>query len=514
MNLAARISQQAAVDPGRAALRFEHRTWSYQEVDTSIDEIASGLQAAGIAAGGRVAVMLPNWPEFHFCSNAAWRVGAIYIPVNVMLRPAEVGHILGDSGATVVFASPETAAAVSEASAAVPQDVTVVVVGGEGPAGSIPFQAFVARGEDWHGSLSGPSDEDELAAIAYTSGTTGLPKGAMLSHRNIGSSIKVLQDYLGLTADDDVLQVLPCFHSNASIIGVLFAWYMGSAAILVERFELAAFVGAVERWRPAFFAGVPTLLYDLATLPEDSAPDFSSVRYVTFGAASTPPHVRKAVEGRFGLRMRQAYGMTEAPNVLTVDPLEKDIDYDGVGKPLPHISLRIIGSDGQEVEPGGVGEVCAGPNPAVPPDRRYEPMKGYWGDPQATREALDGGWFHTGDLGRLGADGTLYLVDRMKDMIIRGGNNIFPAELERVLLSDPRVEEAYVVGIPHERLGEVPKAFVVLKQGATASAEELRELIREQLAVFKRLEAIEFIARDDLPRSPLGKVLKRKLRSA
>ncbi|MCZ7527173.1 MAG: AMP-binding protein [Acidimicrobiia bacterium] len=233
---------------------------------------------------------------------------------------------------------------------------------------------------------------------------------------------------------------------------------------------------------------------------------------MTYGAAPCPHHVRTAVEGRFGLRLLQAYGMTEAPNAVTMDPLDRPVRETAVGLPLPHIRLQVVDDDGTPQPAGTPGEVRIGPDPGSVGELTYRPMRGYWRNAEATAAALRDGFFHTGDVGVVDDDGYLHIVDRKKDMIIRGGNNVFPAEIERVLLSHPAVDEAYVVGIPDERLGEVPKAFVVLVPGQQVPAGELLELVGERLAAYKRLEQVELVESDQLPRTALGKVLKRELR--
>ncbi len=313
MNVVKHLERHAAERPDHPALVFEDRVWTYREVEERISRLATGFRSLGLAAGDRLAVMLPNWPEFHLASHAAWKLGAVEVPVNVMYREEEVEFILQDSGARVAIAHPEGVARILAVRDRLPDLRAVVAVGGAGapPEGAIDVAELEARGEPRCPApdLTG----DDLAVIAYTSGTTGFPKGSMLGQYHVELSMERLRDKLGLTRDDNVLQVLPCFHSNASLIGIVFGWYLGSTAILVERFDAAEFAGIVARTRPTFFAGVPTLLYDIMYLDDDVPVDFSSVRYVTYGAASAPPHVRRKVEDRFGLRLRQAWGMTEAP---------------------------------------------------------------------------------------------------------------------------------------------------------------------------------------------------------
>ncbi|TAK33939.1 MAG: hypothetical protein EPO21_11165 [Chloroflexota bacterium] len=510
MNLVKYLEQHAARHPDRIGLYFEDRTWTYAQVDATMSRIASGLRGLGLQKGDRVAVMLPNWPEFHFCTHAAWKLGAVEVPINTMYREEETSFILGNAEASVVFAFPEAARMIQGVRTELPSLKAVVAVGGDAPAGTMPFDELLAQGDPV--CLAPEMDPDDLAAIAYTSGTTGFPKGAMLSHYNLIISIQRMRDYLGLSERDNVMQALPCFHSNASLIGMILAWFLGSSAILVERIESRKFLETVSRTRPAMFASVPTILYDILHLPgEDVESAFSSVRYVVFGAAPTGPELRRRIEERFGLKVLQSYGMTEAPNSVTFDPLVGRPNLDSVGLPMEHLTIKIVDEDDNALPIGEVGEICIGPRTDGPHAGLFKPMQGYWKSLEASISALKGGFYHTGDMGKLDEDGFLYVVDRKKDMIIRGGNNIFSAELERVLRTDERVEEVYVVGVPHERLGQVPKAYVVLKPGADAREEELKELIAARLARYKRLEHVEFVTRESLPRNALGKVLKREL---
>ena len=511
MSIVHALERHAASTPDRIALHFGDRAWTYGEVDEVTTRLASAFAGFGVGRGDRVAVMLPNWPEFHLASHATWKAGGVEVPINIMFKEEEAAYVLRDSGARVVLASPETAQVVDEVRSELPELRAVVVAGVSTFPDTVGFDDAVAGGP---ADLSRPSvAADDLAIVAYTSGTTGFPKGAMLRHDDVVVSMEALRRFLDLSARDNVLQVLPCFHSNASLIGVVFAWYLGSSAVLIERFEPKLFVDAVRATRPTYFAFVPTLLHDLVRLGDETNVDFSSVRYINYGAAPCPAHIRDAVEGRFDLRLLQAYGMTEAPNLVTSDPLDARVKTNAVGRPLPHIELQIVDDDGRVLPPGEPGEVRIGPRHDAGGDLVYRPMLGYWRNPAATATALRDGFFHTGDIGFVDDEGYLFIVDRKKDVIIRGGNNIFPAELERVLMSHPDVDEAYVVGLPDARLGELPRAYVVLRDAAATTAEDLRALVRARLAAYKRVDQIEFVDSAGLPRTALGKVLKRELRA-
>ncbi|MCZ7527174.1 MAG: AMP-binding protein [Acidimicrobiia bacterium] len=263
MNIA-RWLQGHAKEPDRLALTFEDREWSYGDVDAVTSRVASGLARLGVEPGDRVGCMLPNWPEFHFTTHGTWKAGAVEVPINTMFRAEEVEFVLGDSRATAVVASPETAAVISGVRDRLPDLRAVVVAGTCDVPGTVSFEELLELGDP--GARAAEVAADDLAVIAYTSGTTGFPKGAMLDHANVVVSMEALARYLDLGRDDNVLQVLPCFHSNASLIGIVFAWYLGSTAVLLERFEPERFVETVRARRPAFFAFVPTLLHDLSRM--------------------------------------------------------------------------------------------------------------------------------------------------------------------------------------------------------------------------------------------------------
>lgn len=502
------LERNAAATPEGVAIRFEGRTVTYAEFLDEVVRCANGLARCGIGRGDRVAVMMHNAPECFIALHAIWRLGAVQVPVNALLREEEAAHILCDSGARAAIADGGCAQVVAAARAQAPDLQTVAVVDGEG--GDLLYAELLQLGAD---APAPPLPEPgELAVIAYTSGTTGVPKGAMLPHRHFADYAHMSRSYFGLSADDDVLQGLPAFHTNASMNGLLLAWFLGSSGTLLRRLDVAGLIEAVPRSRPSIFTVVPTVMVDLAGLADSEAPDLSSVRYVVFGAAPAQPAVRRRIEERFGLRMVQAYGMTEVP-YIALDPVDGPIVDGAAGRPVTYVDVRIRDDD-TELPPGATGEICVRAHPK--PDEHgltFHPILGYWNDPDKTEEAMRGGVFHTGDVGFLDEQGFLHVVDRKKDMIIRGGTNVYPAELERVLQSEPGVQEAYVVGLPDERLGEVPKAYVVPAPGAQLNPEALREAANARVARFKRIEQLELVAADALPRTPMGKVLKRELRT-
>jgi acyl-CoA synthetase (AMP-forming)/AMP-acid ligase II len=504
----------AASDPDKVALvHFDggsEASITYAELDKRANQLASLLIDIGVERDDRVALMAPNGIDPAVARIAIWRSGAAEVPVNTMYRRGELEHILTDSAAGDVIFDPSCSPAIGDLDLMQQADrPRLVSLGGLDPLADV---AASEAGRFGGQGTSRPVDPDTLAFVAYTSGTTGVPKGAMVPHRNCSLSMEIVRDTLELGPDDVQLHSMPMFHSNASLFGYLMGWYIRGTSVSVGRFEAPAFAELVARHRITCGVLVPTMLYELNRLGEEQDVDLSSFRYMIFGASPTPPRVREKFEQTYGITLLHCYGMTEAPNAVTMDPLDTPPRPGTVGLPLPHVKVRIVDDDNHEVPVGQPGEVVLSTQEEGPYAGEYQPIPGYFKKPEANLEALARGWFHTGDIGVLDDDGYLSIVDRKKDMIIASGYNIFPAELERVLVSHPAISEAYVVGIPHERRVEAPMAFIVLEEDAELSESETKGFIREQLAPYKALAAVEFVATNDLPRNALGKVLKREIR--
>jgi long-chain acyl-CoA synthetase len=488
----ARGSQVAISVPGRA---LDGATCARE-----IRRFAGALVKAGVHPGDRVAVMLPNIPEFPIANVGVWLAGGVYLPLNIMLGPADLAILLDDAQPSVCIVADELDAAVKEEIAArVPR---VVAVGADGPDG---WDAFLSEGE----GVVAPAPAVEVATLAYTSGTTGVPKGALIAPDQIDLSEEVIRDRYGLGPDDVVMQVLPFFHSNASLSGVVLAWWLGARAAMLPRFSVEGLAELVERERVTFGACVPTVMYDVGASGAQQE-KWRSMRYLLFGAMRLPAGVRERFEEATGVTTINSYGMTEAPNAVVCDT-KTERAPGAVGHALPHVQIVALDDEGEPVATGTVGELAIEPRHDGPYARRYRPLTGYRGRPDATREAVHRGRFRTGDLGIVAEDGTVHLVDRKKDMISCAGYKIYPAELEATLTQDSRIAEAYVVGTPEPRRGEVAVAFVVAADGVPLSAAEVMELSREQLAAYKRLAGVQICRSEELPRSSLGKVLKREL---
>lgn len=470
---------RAARNPEGPCIEDDHGQLDNQDFLVRVRNAAAALRAHGIGAGNVVAVILPNRLELVVIMFAAWRLGAAVTPVNPGLTDAEARHQIEDSGATVVIAEGAHAlgtldlAALAEPSGA----------GRDTPAASAPAP-------------------DSLALIIYTSGTTGRPKGVMLDHANVAAMCRMIIDGLGLDESDHSLLVLPLFHVNGIVVSVLSPLLAGGRATVAGRFSASTFFASVERVRPTYFSAVPAIYAMLVALPAEVRPDTSSLRRVICGAAPMPAELIARFEDRFGVPVVEGYGLSEGTCASTLNPPGGPRKPGTVGLPLPGQTVAVMDGEGNLLDDGSAGEVVVrGPNV----------MRGYLGLPDETARTVVDGWLHTGDVGRFDADGYLVLVDRIKDLIIRGGENIYPKEIENVLHSHPAVLEAAVVGAADPVLGEVPVAHVVPLPGAEVTADELIEHCRGSLACVKVPVTVSLT--DALPRNPVGKIDKRRLRA-
>ncbi|MFD1658695.1 class I adenylate-forming enzyme family protein [Streptomyces caeni] len=470
-----------STDPAHAhrpCVRDERHQLTYAEFAAWVEAAAGQFAEHGIGRGSVVAVMLPNRVELLVAMAAAWRLGATATPVNPAFTAEEADHQIADAGsALVVNLGPGTPDGGRPSLAA--DELRRVPVGPALPA---------AR-----------TSPDELALLVYTSGSTGRPKGVMLDHANLEAMTSMMADLMRLTADDHCLLFLPLFHVNAICVSFLSPMRTGSQLTLMSRFTVAGFLDAVERQRPTYFSGVPTIYTMLLAQPRDA--DFSSVRFAVCGAAPASKELLDAVEERFGFVLAEGYGLTECTCAATSNRWWGERRAGTVGPAFPGVRVEIMGSDGTVLPRGRRGEVVVqGPNV----------MRGYLNRPEATAETLRGGWLHTGDVGVLDEDGCLRIVDRIKDMIIRGGENIYPKEIETVLLSREGVCEAAVIGQADERFGEVPFAYVALHPGAAVTAEDLVEACTANMARYKVPVGVRIL--DALPKNPIGKIDKPALR--
>jgi fatty-acyl-CoA synthase len=478
------FATRAARSPNRRALTFEGATWTYADMQLRIDRMAADLQAGGVCHGDRVAFLGLNQPAFFEALFAAARLGAIFVPLNFRLTTPELAFIIEDAGVhTLIVDSPHRALV---------ESVPVRRL----------MEAEADRATVTPLAAPDPVAPDEVAVIMYTSGTTGRPKGAMLTHANLWWNNTNGMHALDTLEDDVTLVVAPLFHIGGMNVTTLIAWQKGAEVVLHRSFDPGACLEAIPRYGITTMFGVPAMFLFMSQHPGFEQADLTSVRLFICGGAPVPEPLIKLYNGR-GIPIHQGYGLTETAPMVTFLPPEWSLAKLGsAGLPTLLGEVRVVDPDNAPVGPMQKGEICArGPNV----------MKGYWRRPEATAAAVDSeGWFHTGDAGYLDEQGFLFVSDRIKDMVISGGENVYPAEVESVLLEHPAIAEVAVIGLPDERWGEAVVAVAALRADATLTLEELRDFAAARLARYKLPSRLETV--DVLPRNPAGKVLKFELR--
>jgi len=480
---AARIPDDRALrDPSGACIADERQALDNAGFAERVTALAALFDTAGLRTGGVLAIMLPNRVELITSTFAAWRLGAAVTPVNPALTAQEARYQIDDAGATLVVAD--------DAAAAILRDGPYRIMGVEevtAPARPTVPPALV-------------TDPSALALLIYTSGTTGRPKGVMLDHANISAMAELIIGWFEMAAETRSLLVLPLFHVNGIMVSVVSPLLAGGSTFVAERFHAATFWASVEQVRPTFFSAVPTI-YAMLTSRPGAQPDTRSLRFVICGAAPMPRQLIGEFEERFGVSVVEGYGLSECTVVCTLNPLHGVRKAGSVGLPMPGVDVGVVDEADQLLPAGQAGEVVVrGPNV----------MRGYLGRPEESAQVLRGGWLHTGDVGRFDDDGYLTLVDRVKDLIIRGGENIYPKEIEDVLYTHPAVLEAAVVGQPDPVFGEQPVAFVTLRPGFSVVPEDLIEHCRQSLARYKVPR--EVYIEQTVPKNAVGKIAKPVLR--
>jgi long-chain acyl-CoA synthetase len=477
---------------------------SYLELDAASDRFAAGLRVRGIVPGDAVALQLPNVPQFLVAYFGILKAGCVVVPMNPLYKAGEIGYILEDSGARlmITWAGSAEEAAKGAADAGLQELFVVALPGMPRPSVGRPFEQLLATAVQGPPPMhqTGPGD---TAVIVYTSGTTGRPKGAEISHFCLFMNADTPGRLFGYREDDISLVMLPMFHvyGMASVLNV--AVRFTGTMTLVPRFDAAAVMEAVQRDRATVFAGVPTMFIALLNHPDREKYDLSSIRVAISGGAPIPAEVIDEWERTFpGVVILEGYGLSETCATVTFNVSEEERRVYSVGKPIYGVECAIWDGDGTPLPPGSehVGELVV---------RGFDVMTCYHDNPQATAEAFTDGWLHTGDLAYVDEDGFFFIVDRKKDLIIRGGYNVYPREVEDVLYTHPAVAEAAVVGVPDDRLGQEVKAFVSLRTGQTATESDLIEYVKERVASYKYPRSVEF--REQLPMNATGKILKREL---
>jgi len=491
MNLASIVTESAAKVPDQPAIRLGDAELSYAALDDLSARVATLLSEKGVEPGDRVGVMLPNVPQFPIAYYGVLRAGAVVVPMNVLLKRREIAFYLGDSGAKLLLAwhgfADEARGGAEDAGS------ELIEVEPES------FAALLAGHEPTPGLAA--TVEDDTAVILYTSGTTGKPKGAELTHANLLRNADVSSRTTSeIAAGDVVFGGLPLFHSFGQTVSMNASLMVGACLTLVPKFDPGEALATMQRDRVTHFYGVPTMYGALLHHPERERYDTSSLRTCITGGASMPVEVLRGFEQAFGAIVLEGYGLSETSPVSSSNHPDRERKPGSIGTPLEGVEMRVVDEDDNEVAQGEVGEIVI---------RGHNIMKGYWQRPDATAEAMRGGWFHSGDMARVDEEGYFYIVDRKKDLIIRGGYNVYPREVEEVLYEHPRIREAAVIGVPHDQWGEEIGAAVVPHEGEQLDPAEVSAYVKERIAAYKYPRLVWFL--DELPKGPTGKILKREI---
>jgi long-chain acyl-CoA synthetase len=492
VNLAQILPRTAAKHPDRVALKLDDLELTYSELDDASARVGGLLGEMGIGPGDHVGIMLPNVPYFPMVYFGVLRSGGIVVPMNVLLKERETGFYLSDSEAKAVFAWHDFAAAASAGAGEDGAECLVVEPG--------QFEDLVAGAEP----LAEVADRsgDDTAVLLYTSGTTGQPKGAELTHSNLARNVEVTRETLITAGEDDViLGALPLFHSFGQTCGMNVAVAGGACLTMIPRFDAGKALEIIARDRVTIFEGVPTMYAALLNHPKRDRFDLSTLRMCVSGGGPLPLEVMRGFEQAFDTIILEGYGLSETSPVASFNHPDRERKPGSIGTPIAGVGMKVIDDAGDEAPVGEPGEVVI---------RGHNVMKGYWRRPEATAAAIDAdGWFKTGDIAKVDADGYFFIVDRKKDLIIRGGYNVYPREIEEVLYEHPAVREAAVVGVPHPELGEEVGAAIALCEGSNATADEIRDHVKRQVAAYKYPRLVWIV--DDLPKGPTGKILKRDI---
>jgi long-chain acyl-CoA synthetase len=490
-SLADNLITAARRHPDRPALRLDGTAITYAELDEATARVAGLLLARGLEPGDRVGVMLPNVPEFAIAYYGVLRAGGVVVPMNVLLKQREVAFYLGDAAAGLIFAWHAMA---DEAIAG---------------AGQVGAECLVVEPSEFAELLADadPTGEiadrvaDDTAVILYTSGTTGKPKGAELTHANLSVNADVSRLLFSLAPEDVVLGALPLFHAFGQTCGLNTAVAAGASLALIPRFEAGHALEVIERYGVTVFEGVPTMYAALLHHPERDRFDVSTLRMCVSGGAALAVELLREFERTFGCVILEGYGLSETSPVACFNHPDRERMPGSIGTPVEGVEMKLVDLHRRDSAPGEVGEIAI---------RGHNVMKGYWNRPDATADAIDAdGWFYSGDMARLDAEGRYFIVDRKKELIIRGGYNVYPREIEEVLYEHPAVREAAVIGVPHADLGEEVGAAVALRADMQATESEIREFVKTNVAAYKYPRQVWFV--DELPKGPTGKVLKREI---
>jgi long-chain acyl-CoA synthetase len=489
-NLATIATETAERSPDGIAYKLDDTEVNWQAVDEGSARVAGLLKEKGFEPGDRVGVMLPNVPYFPIAYYGILRAGGTVVPMNVLLKGREVKFYLEDPGAKLVFAWHDFAEAAEKGAEEAGAEVIPVKPG--------EFETLLGDAEPEREVAD--RDGDDTAVILYTSGTTGQPKGAELTHDNMLKNAQASRDLFGIEDDQIVLGALPLFHSFGQTCCMNACALSGATLTFIPRFDPAKALEIIERDKVTLFAGVPTMYNAMLNSDAREKHDHSSLRICCSGGSAMPGELMRGFEKAFDTMILEGYGLSETSPVASFNHPDKERKIGSIGTPIEGVEMKVVDDDGNEVEQGEVGEIAI---------KGHNVMKGYWNKPDETDEAIADGWFHSGDMAKVDEDGYFFIVDRKKELIIRGGYNVYPREIEEVLYEHEGVLEAAVIGVPDDSMGEEVGAAVVLKQGQDVSADDLKAYVKEEVANYKYPRKIWFV--DELPKGPTGKILKREI---
>lgn len=499
MNLAQYLEDSARNHPNRTAVRFEGQEVTFQELDIACDRMASGLSNLGLGPGDLCVVMMPNSIHSITVYYALAKMGAIIVSVNFLYRMYELEHILTDSKPKAFIGSEPYLGEIRKALNKVKGPSIRLALGVRQDQDFRDLENLYSDNKEFS---TYPTDDNDTLNIIYTSGTTGVPKGVMLTHKNLARTAKILAEMRGsIDPKTVVIGALPLYHVYGITSVMNVSMYLGLTIELFPLFEPEKVIEVIEEEEQTIFFGVPTMLNRLIQLTSENPPKRASLRFCISGGASLPVEFLHRFETLFKTKIHEGYGLSEAP-VCVENPYGKVTKPGSIGLPIPEFSARIVDNDGNEVRQGEVGELLI-KGPGV--------MKGYLNRPEETRETIRDGWLYTGDIARMDEDHYIYIVDRKKELVIRGGYNVYPREIEEVLYQIPDILEAAVFGIPHEDLGEEVAAVLVLKEAAQTDTKAIQDYVKERVAPYKYPRIIK-IVKEPLPKTGSGKILKKEVK--
>lgn len=498
MNIAHALREHAAKSPDKVLLLYEGKTMTYAGFLDQVNRLANGLDSLGIRKDDKVGLLMTNRVEYLVSYYAIATIGAVAVPLNHAFTAYELAYHLNDSDAVAIVSEPVLLANVRKAQPNVPKLKSILSTSDQDEL-NVPT---LVRNHSPERPLTARKPEDVMHLI-YTSGTTGLPKGAMITHGNIGWMVNALNRFYGEKPEDLFIAALPLFHAYGKLQTFLAAINMGASIIVIQRFGAVEVMEAIAQYRATVFFGVPTMYTMMVNTPGMERYNLKTLRICVSGGASLPVEILRQFEEKTGVEIAEGYGLSEVTVMTHCCPVDGVKKAGSIGPVLPGLEAAVFNSDDEAVPVGTVGELVVR-GPSI--------MKGYYKKEEESAVALRKGWFHTGDLVKADEDGYYYVVDRIKDMYIRGGRNVYPREIEEVLYTYPKVREAAVIGLPNEVYGEIGRAFIVLKEGQKADEEEVMAFLRERLARYKLPDSVHFI--EALPKNSVGKILKRELKES